>query len=104
MLRPDRLKLAADGDLVKLGQPLLGRAGGEAPAGPGERESITGGADHEHRHPDRRRIRAGEHDAEHDRDDRHRRADEAAEGAPSLSPVNPSAGLGTGLPARFSIG
>src|SRR5271169_6853187 len=76
-----RLKLAADGDLVKVRQPLLGHAGGDPYADPRQRDTVPGSAQHEHGHPDHRWIRASEHRAEYDRDDRHHRAEEATEGA-----------------------
>ena len=103
-----RLQLGADGDLTELRQLLLGRAGGEAHADPGQRDPVPSGAQHEHRHPDHRRIRGSEYRAEHHRADRHRRAEDAAECArESVSHVavgGPGRGAARPLPHRIGHG
>ena len=71
------------------GSLLAGRAGGEPHADPGQCEAVSGGAQHERRHPDRVRNRTGELQGEDHREGRQRHPDEAAEGpGECLAPVS----------------
>ena len=87
-------------------QLLLGDVGGAPHAAPGQRQPVRGRAQHEHRQPDRRRNRLGEHGDQDDRRDRQPHAEQGDELRPGRLAVMPAGrpGYGGAAPLFHRVG